>query len=162
VGPQITKIAMPDKPFAIIRCNDCLQLNRIPLDMLGGKSACGSCKAALEIPRQPIWAKPESFHRMVSYWPETLLVVFTAQMCLNCKIIEPMLENLAREKAGRLKVVKVDVESAEHLAQYFKIEKTPTFLVYKNGVEVIRVDGAPKEKSDLVTWIENLLSFSSY
>jgi len=153
---------MSDTSSVIIRCNDCLQLNRIPIEKLEGKPACGSCKAALEIPRQPIWAKPESFHRMVSYWPETLLVVFTAPLCLHCKIVEPLLNTLAAEKAGRLKVVKVDIESSDHLAQYFKITKTPTFLVYKNGAEIIRVDGPPKDKADLVTWIENLLNFSSY
>ena len=36
------------------------------------------------------------------------------------------------------------------------------FIVYKNGVELIRVDGAPKEKNDLVTWIDNLIGFTSY
>jgi thioredoxin-like negative regulator of GroEL len=48
------------------------------------------------------------------------------------------------------------------VAQRFKIEKTPTFIVYKNGVKVIRVDGAPKEKADLAKWVENLINFTSY
>jgi thioredoxin-like negative regulator of GroEL len=58
--------------------------------------------------------------------------------------------------------MKVDIESEGILAQRFKIEKTPTFVVYKNGLEVLRVDGSPKEKTDLVKWINNLISYTSY
>ena len=72
------------------------------------------------------------------------------------------MNNLAREKAGELKVLKVDTETDEQLAQRFKIEKTPTFIVYKNGVKVLRVDGAPKDKTDLVKWVENLINYTSY
>lgn len=153
---------MAEPNSVLIRCNDCLQLNRVPLKKLEGKPVCGSCKAALEYPHRPVWANTDSFDRDISYWPETLLVVFTAPMCLHCKILEPMIETLAREKAGRLKVVKVDTESTERLAQFHKVEQTPTFLVFKNGEQVLRVDGPPKQKTDLVTWIENLLNFSSY
>jgi len=147
---------------AIIRCSNCLQLNRVPLEKLSIKSVCANCKAELEVPREPLWAKAASFDRLVAHWPETLLVVFTAQMCLHCKIVEPVLHQLARERAGKLKIMKVDIETDAYLAQRFKVEKTPTFLVYKNAVEIIRVDGPPKEKTDLVKWVDNLISFTSY
>jgi len=147
---------------ALVRCSNCLQLNRVPLDKILHNPLCGSCKKVMEVPQQPIWAKPASFDRMVAHWPETLLVVFTAPMCLHCKIVEPLIQELARERAGRLKIMKVDIESDAYLAQRFKVEKTPTFIVYKNGAEIIRVDGSPKEKTDLVKWIDNLINFSSY
>jgi thioredoxin 2 len=147
---------------AILRCNDCLQLNRVPLEKLTSKPLCGNCKAVIDVPQQPLWAKTTSFDRTVSYWPETLLVVFTAPMCIYCKIFEPVLNDLARERAGRLKIMKVDTETDDYLVQRFKIEKTPTFIVYKNAVEIIRVDGPPKEKTDLVKWIDNLMNFTSY
>ena len=146
----------------IIRCYNCLVLNRIPQDKLVRKPVCGNCKTILEFPRQPVWAKSESFDRSIAHWPETLLVVFTAPVCLFCKIVDPVIVDLAREKAGMLKVMKVDIETDADLARRFKIEKTPTFIVYKNGEEIIRVDGAPKDKTDLVKWIENLLNFTSY
>ena len=146
----------------MIRCYNCLVLNRVPNDKLLTKPACGSCKTILEFPRQPVWAKSESYDRAIAHWPETLLVVFTDPVCLYCRIVEPVVADLARGKAGKLKVMKVDTESETDLAQRFKIEKTPTFIVYKNGGEVIRVDGAPKDKTDLVKWIENLINFTSY
>jgi len=108
-----------------------------------------------------MYAKRESLDRSIAHWAETLLLEFTAPMCLYCKIFEPVVNSLARERAGKLKVMKVDIESDVYLAQRFKIEKTPTFIVYRNGVELIRVDGPPKEKTDLVKWVDNLINFSA-
>ncbi len=146
----------------MVRCSNCLVLNRVPQSKVLSKPACGNCKAVLEVPKQPIWAKRDSFDFAVANWPETLLIEFTAPVSLYCKIFEPVVNDLAREKAGRLKVMKVDVEVDQLLAQRFKIEKTPTFIVYRNGVELIRVDGPPKDKTDLVKWINNLINYTSY
>jgi thioredoxin-like negative regulator of GroEL len=132
------------------------------MDKLLLKPVCGNCKTVLEFPRQPLWAKNESFDRAVAHWPETLLVIFVDPVCLFCKIANPLIEDLAREKAGKLKIMKVDIETETDMAQRFKIVKTPTFIVYKNAKEVLRVDGPPKEKTDLVKWIENLIDFTSY
>lgn len=150
------------KKTVFVRCYNCLMLNRVPEERLSRKPACGNCKTVLEFPWQPEWAKLESFDRTVAHWPETLLVVFTAPMCLYCKIIDPIVHDLAREKAGQLRILKVDIESEGYLAQRFKIAKTPTFVVYKAGIEVLRIDGAPKEKTDVVTWINNLINYTSY
>ena len=148
--------------LVMIRCYNCLMLNRVPHEKLATKPLCGNCKTVLDFPRKPLWAKNESFDRSIAHWPETLLVVFVDQVCLYCKIVAPLLDDLAREKAGRLKIMKIDIESEPQLAQRFKLNKTPTFLAYKNGTEVLRVDGAPKDKADLVTWVENLIGFTSY
>jgi thioredoxin-like negative regulator of GroEL len=115
----------------------------------------------LDVPREPEWAGAEGFDRIVAHWAETLLIVFTARLCVYCKIFEPVLNDLARERAGKLRVLKVDTEVDESLARRFKIEKTPTFIVYRSGVELIRVDGPPKEKSDLVKWVDNLINATS-
>ncbi len=146
----------------IVRCKNCLMLNRVLQSRLESKPVCGNCKNVIEVPQEPVWAKAESFDREIAYWPETLLIVFTASMCLHCKIFEPLLRDLAQKRAGRLKVIKVDVETDEYLAKRFAVTKTPTFIVYRNAAEVIRVDGPPKDKSDLVTWIDNLMGFTSY
>ncbi len=148
--------------FAIIRCDTCRQLNRVSLEKLASKPLCGTCKSVLDIPQEPVWAKPETFDRVLATWPETLLVEFTAASSVFSRIVDPLVSNLAREKAGKLKVMKVDIDTNAYLAERFKIEKIPTFIVYKNGVEIIRVDGAPKEKTDLVKWVENIINFKSY
>lgn len=145
----------------MIRCGSCLALNRVPQSKLESKPVCGSCKSILDFPREPLAAKTEHYDFSTSNWPETLLVAFTAPMCIYCKIVDPLLADLARERAGLLKVMKVDIELDVLLARRFKIEKTPTFIVYKNGEQILRVDGAPKDKSDLVTWINNLIGYKS-
>jgi thioredoxin 2 len=146
----------------LIRCYNCLMLNRVPQDKLVTKPVCGNCKTVLEFPQQPVWVKIDSFDRAIAHWPETLLVVFTAPMCVYCKIVDPVMQDLAQKKAGQLKIMKVDTESDAQLTERFKVEKTPTFIVYKNGAKVLRVDGAPKEKTDLVKWVENIINFTSY
>ena len=72
------------------------------------------------------------------------------------------MQDLARKRAGQLKVMTVDIESDMQLTERFKVKKTPTFIVYKNGAKVLRIDGAPKEKTDLVKWVENIINFTSY
>lgn len=148
----------------LIRCDICRQLNRVSLEKmkLASKPVCGNCKSALDIPQEPVWAKRGTFDRVVSSWAETLLVEFTATMCVHCKIVDPVVNGLARDKVGKLKVLKIDTEKDEYLTQRFKVEKTPTFLLYKNGVELYRVDGAPKDKTDLAKWVHNIIEFKSY
>jgi thioredoxin 2 len=147
---------------AIIRCDICRQLNRVPLEKVVGKPLCGNCKSVLDIPKEPVWLKRGTFDRVISTWPETLLIEFTAPASVFCKIVDPIVNNLAREKAGKLKVIKVDIESDTYMAERFKVDKTPTFIVFKNSAEIMRVDGAPKEKTDLVKWIENIISLKSF
>ena len=146
----------------VLRCYNCLTLNRVPQDKLLQKPVCGSCKTVLEFPNKPIWAKSDGFDRAVAYWPETLLVVFTTPLCMYSKIVDPVLNDLALRKAAKLKIMKVDIEKDRYLEQRFKIEKTPTFIIFKNGVKIIRVDGAPKDKNDLVRWIDNLIDHTYY
>jgi thioredoxin 2 len=145
-----------------VRCGSCLTLNRVPQDKLDSSPKCGSCKGVLQVPRQPVHGKKENFDRDVAYWPETLLVMFWSPWCLYCKIYDPLVADLAREKAGRIKVLRIDTETEPYLTQKMKVTKTPTFLVYKNGVFAVRMDGAPKEKTEFETWIGNLLKYTSY
>ena len=147
---------------ALIRCDTCRQLNRVPLEKVVGKPLCGNCKSVLDIPKEPVWLKRGTFDRVLSTWPETLLIEFTAPASVFCKIVDPIVNNLALEKAGKLKVIKVDIEEDTYMAERFKIDKTPTFIVFKNSAEIMRVDGAPKEKTDLVKWVENTINLKSF
>ena len=146
----------------MVRCANCLSLNRVPQEKLEMRPRCGSCKNALVVPKQPLPATAASYNREVEYWPETLLIFFWSSWCLYCKIYEPLINDLLARKPGKLKVLKVDIEAEAYLAQRFKVTETPTFLVYKNGVFAVRMDGAPKDKSEFLTWIENLLNYTSY
>lgn len=74
-----------------------------------------------------------------------VLIDFFAEWCGPCKVMAPVLDEVARDYAGRLKVVKVDVDEAEETAARFKVTAMPTFVLVKNGREAFRrIGAAPK------------------
>ncbi|MDA8100522.1 MAG: thioredoxin family protein [Nitrospiraceae bacterium] len=146
----------------LLRCITCFSLNRLPESRLKQRPLCGKCKAVLEVPAGPVAAVPANLDRDIAYWPETLLMTFTSRWCVYCKIYNPVVSSLAEERSGRLKVITVDVDAHPDLAKRHNVTKTPTFVVFKNGTMVVRMDGAPKDKNELITWVENLINYQSY
>ena len=74
-----------------------------------------------------------------------VLVDFFAEWCGPCKMMAPVLDEVARDYAGKLKVVKVDVDESGETAARFGITAMPTFVLVKNGREAFRrIGAAPK------------------
>ncbi len=67
---------------------------------------------------------------------------FWAQWCGPCRIIAPILDELAVELAGKMKVVKVDVDENQELASQFGIRSIPTLLIFKDGIVQEQMVGA--------------------
>lgn len=79
-----------------------------------------------------------------------VLVDFWAEWCGPCKMIAPVLDELAGELSGKIKIAKVNVEKSQNLAAKFHIHSIPTLLVFKAGVVQEQMVGAPR-KADLKT-----------
>ncbi|MBF0342661.1 MAG: thioredoxin [Nitrospirae bacterium] len=85
-----------------------------------------------------------------------VLVDFWAVWCGPCRMVAPIVEDLAKEYAGRLKVVKLNTDENPDIASKYKIMGIPTLMFFKSGERVDQLVGAvPKQQ--LKDKIENLL-----
>ena len=83
-----------------------------------------------------------TFDNEVLKSPVTVLVDFWAEWCGPCKMISPIVDEIADEMKSKLKVVKVNVDNSQELAMKYGIMSIPTLLIFKNGQPVDQVVGA--------------------
>ncbi len=91
----------------------------------------------------------DSFNEEVVASTEPVVVDFWAEWCGPCKKVAPVLEEIAEEQSGKLRVAKLDVDAHPSIAQQFNVMSIPTLIVFKDGQEVIRSTGA-KGKAQLL------------
>jgi thioredoxin len=84
----------------------------------------------------------KDFDTFISSQPLPVLADFWAEWCGPCKMMAPILKDLAREWKGRITVIKVDTEKKPQLAARFGISAIPTLILFKGGKEMHRVQGA--------------------
>lgn len=140
---------------ALILCQSCSAINRVPVKRLRENPLCGNCKNLLDYPMKALKATAATYEKEVSSWPESVLVLFSSKAsCADCRIAEAVMDDVAFLRTGRLKVLKVDVEADPSLALPYSVVATPTFIMLRNGMQVARLDGIPREKTELHHWIE--------
>src|SRR4030095_489758 len=119
--------------------------NRVQRDRMGDVPRCGRCKQPLEAPTasaKPVTVTDASVGAEVEASPLPVLVDFWAPWCGPCRVMAPALDQLAAERAGRLKVAKVNVDENQQLARRFEIQAIPTLLVFRGGKDVDQIRGA--------------------
>ncbi|MFV0318386.1 MAG: thioredoxin [Microthrixaceae bacterium] len=98
----------------------------------------------------------DTFNEEVNGSLEPVVVDFWAEWCGPCKKIAPILEEIADEQSGRLKVAKIDVDAHPGIAQQFNVMSIPTLIVFKDGQEVARSTGS-KGKAQLLEQFSTVL-----
>ena len=83
----------------------------------------------------------ENFDQTLADATTPVLVDFHASWCGPCKMLSPVLEQVAEAKEGEAIVAKVDIDAAREIAQRFKITTIPTLIVFKDGRPVVRAQG---------------------
>jgi thioredoxin 2 len=140
---------MDTDSFMVI-CSTCGAKNRIPRSRSDKKAFCGKCHAPIDAasPKiHPISASDATFSNEVLNYPGAVLVDFWAPWCGPCRSVSPILDNLADKYAGRLKVVKVNVDENPVTASRYGIRSIPSLVLFKKGNAIKSIIGAqPQEE----------------
>jgi thioredoxin 2 len=133
----------------IMQCPNCSAKNRVLVNKDGREAVCGRCKTPLVFESRPIIVTDQNFPETVESSSMPVLLDCWAAWCGPCRIIAPVIDALAKELAGRVRVGKLDVDSNQMTAARFRVQSIPTLLIIKNGHEVDRIVGAQTKEAIL-------------
>jgi thioredoxin 2 len=136
-------------------CQHCGKKNRLPA-AAPGTPRCGNCQQPLP------WivdAGDADFSEIAEQASIPVLVDLWAVWCAPCRQVSPVLARLANERAGQLKLVKVDVDQAPRLSERFDVQAVPTLLVLRGGEVIARQAGAAPA-GVLGQWVDRAVSSS--
>lgn len=139
-----------DQESVIVRCGHCGTKNRIPQARISERPVCGKCKAPLSVGQgldRPVDITDATFDSEVLSNRGTVLVDCWAPWCGPCRMVGPVLEQLAREYAGRIKIAKLNVDENPQTASRYAIRSIPTMLLFNRGEMIDSLVGAlPKQE----------------
>ncbi len=141
----------------ILQCSNCGVKNRVFKVLLDDQPKCGKCHAALKaIPyyKHPVLVTDQTFEQEVLAFPGPVLMEYYSPMCAYCKTLDPILDQLASEYAGRIKIGKMNIEQNPLTASQYDIMSTPTMILFKNGKQINKLLGTVSKEE-----IENHLRY---
>jgi thioredoxin 2 len=136
----------------VVTCPNCGRRNRVPA-AASGHPRCGNCHKPLP------WivdAGDDDFAEIAEAASLPVVVDLWAPWCGPCRMVSPALAQVAAELAGRIKLVKVNVDESPRLQQRFGVQSIPTLLVLRGGEVIARQIGAVPEPA-IKNWVNQAL-----
>jgi len=147
----------------VVRCPQCGQANRVPPVGSGKTAVCGKCRAPLVGAQSG--AAADNGHPVVltdatfasSIRNGSYVVDFWAAWCGPCKMLEPVLEELAEEQAGKVTFARLNVDEQPLVTRRLDVMSMPTLIVFRDGRPVKQLVGA-RGKASLRHELEEFLA----
>jgi thioredoxin 2 len=128
-------------PKVTLACPFCGTLNRVDLDRHSDGPKCAECSKPFLLDR-PVKVAEENFDATVLKADVPVIVDFYADWCGPCRTMAPVLDDIARQHAGKLLVAKVDTDRAPLVSQRYGVRSIPYFARFEKGNIVKTVVGA--------------------
>ena len=134
----------------IIKCPQCGANNRVLTGASDKQAVCGRCKNPLpNYSSEPVKITDANFSRIVENSTVPVLLDLWAAWCGPCHQIAPVIDQIAKELAGKVLVGKLNVDENQRTAANFHVQGIPTLLILQNGREVDRIVGVESKESIL-------------
>lgn len=143
----------------LIHCQTCGATNRVPKEKIeqGLEPICGRCKSTLSTDNKPVTVTDATFSAEVERSPLPVMLDMWAAWCAPCKMIAPVIDQLAEEMAGRVRMAKLNIDENPVTARRFNIRGVPTLIVLKEGREIDRIVGM-QPKSEIARRLEQVIA----
>lgn len=136
-------------------CPSCKAMNRVPQGKVTDSATCGKCKASL-FDGIPIEGTDNNLDAIL-FSDKPVVIDFWAPWCQPCVGFAPVFKDVAKQRKGAVRFVKVDTEANQAIAAEYQIRSIPTIMVFKNGQKVDMLSGA-LSKAQFNSWLDKALN----